>query len=115
MGFFPARPTAAPDDSSGIELTTRDQSVEEDRERRWVEAAGRRAREIAVEVFGAVSASALTGIGFAGPFRGLLRLDVPFEGLEAHREREAQFLAEVERDELLSRVPLLFALGPNDG
>lgn len=114
MGFLPSRPAPTPDDGSPIELAAGERAAEEDRERRSVEAAGRRAREIADEVFGAVSRASLSGVGFGGPFRGLLRLDVPYLGICVHRAREARFLAAVGDDELLTRVPLLFVVGPDE-
>lgn len=112
MGFLPARPTSGPDDQNPMELSGGERSVDEDREERSVEAASERAREIARRVFGTVSNTSLTGVGIGGPFRGLLRLDVPFTGLDLHREREARFLAAVGADDLLARVPLLFVVGP---
>jgi len=45
--------------------------------------------------------------------RGLLRLDVPFDDLTKHRDREARFMAAVSIDPLLSAVPLLYVIGPD--
>ncbi len=81
---------------------------------RWeVRAAQWRAHELAELVFGSVSAVGLSGIRGDGTLRGLLRLEVPFAGLEAHREREARFLSAVEADPLLSGVRLVYVIGPD--
>ena len=113
MGFFPSTPAGTPDDGPTIEHTGEDPTVEEARDVYVVEEAGRRARAIAHDVFGGVGHSALTGLGLGGPFRGLLRLDVPFHSIESHHDREQEFLAAVADDALLSAVPLLFVVGPH--
>jgi hypothetical protein len=38
---------------------------------------------------------------------------VPFADLDAHRDLEATFLSAVERDPLLSRIRLVYVLGPD--
>ena len=81
---------------------------------RWeVRAAQWRARELAELVFGKVTDTRLTSLRPGGPIRGLLRLGVPFEGLETHGEREARFMAAVEADPVLSRVRLVYVMAPN--
>ena len=40
------------------------------------------------------------------------RLEVPFTDLQTHRSREDRFLAAVDSDPVLSRVPLVYILGP---
>jgi len=83
---------------------------------RWeVRAAQWRARELAELVFGGVSASSLIGIRPHGALRGLLELEVPFEGLDSHREREAHFMAAAAADPVLARVPLVFVFAPGLG
>lgn len=86
-----------------------------DSERRasWeVTAARWRACELAQAVFGRVAASALVSPKAGGHLRGLLRLEVPFEGLREHRELEARFLAAVEADPVLTHVRLVYVIGP---
>jgi hypothetical protein len=97
------------------QLRQRPLSPAEQRARWEVRAAQWRARELAENVFGSVSAMGLMGIRRQGPLRGLLRLDVPFADLEIHREREARFLAAVREDPLLADVPLVFLIGPAEG
>jgi len=80
---------------------------------RWeVRAAQWRAREIAESVFGRVARSSLIGMRRAGRMRGLLNLEVPFTDLQTHRSREDRFMAAVDSDPVLSRVPLVYILGP---
>jgi hypothetical protein len=87
--------------------------TEAERRARWeVRAAQWRAHELAAAVFGGC-ASALVASHAAGSFRGLLRLDVPFVDLSAHREHEARFMAAVAEDPVLSRIPLVYVLGPD--
>lgn len=47
-----------------------------------------------------------------GGFRGLLHLRVPFDNLEDHQRREAWFGDLAARDEVLSRVPMVFVFDP---
>ncbi len=84
-----------------------------ERRARWeVRAAQWRAREIAEIVFGGVSESSLVSLRSDGPLRGLLRLEVPFLELGVHRARESRFLAAVESDPVLARIPLVYVIGP---
>jgi hypothetical protein len=86
-----------------------------DRERRarWeVRAAQWRARALAEAVFGRVGESSLVGARAGGALRGLLRLQVPFDDIHRHREREASFLAAVEADPVLASVRLVYVIGP---
>ena len=87
-------------------------SPSEQRNRWEVRAAQWRAREIAQLVFGGVSDMGLTGIRGRGEVRGLLRLDVPFDDLCKHHDRETRFMAAVLTDPVLSAVPLLYVIGP---
>ena len=87
-------------------------SPSEQRKRWEVRAAQWRARELAQLVFGDVSDMGLSGIRGGGEMRGLLRLDVPFDDLCKHHDREARFMAAVLNDPLLSAVPLLYVIGP---
>ena len=93
-------------------LLQRPLSLAERRVRWEVRAAQWRAREIAEIVFGGVAASSLIGIRSQGPLRGLLELEVPFECLDSHREREARFMAAAQADPVLARVPLVFVFAP---
>ena len=88
-------------------------SPSEQRKRWEVRAAQWRARELAQLVFGDVSDMGLSGIRGGGEMRGLLRLDVPFDDLCKHHDREARFMAPVLNDPLLSAVPLLYVIGPD--
>lgn len=109
--FLPARPPGVPGDRDDPRLQQRPLSPAERRARREVRAAQWRARELAEAVFGEVAGMGVSGIRASGPLRGLLRLDVPFVGLEVHRVREARFMAAVESDPLLSHVPLVYVFG----
>ena len=81
--------------------------------RRWpARAAAWRAAEIAELVFGGEVHVRLGGGSASGPFRGLLHLEVPFEGMDAHSERERVFVACAGRDEVLARVPMVFVFSP---
>ncbi|MDX1646703.1 MAG: hypothetical protein R3304_06130 [Longimicrobiales bacterium] len=83
---------------------------------RWeVRAALWRARELAETVFGPVAGMGVSGIRAEGPLRGMMRLHVPFDDLDAHRAREASFMAAVEADPLLARVRLVYVFGPATG
>jgi len=87
--------------------------TEEERLARWeVRAAQYRAHELALEAFGAPVRMHLMGLRIRGDMRGLLEMGVPFRDLSEHRSREARFLAAVGADPLLSRVPLVYVLGP---
>ena len=86
--------------------------AERQQARREVRAAAWRAREIAEVVFGHVSESSLVGLRSDGPLRGLMRLDVPFVNLRMHEDRQAQFMAAVDRDPILERMSLVYVIGP---
>jgi hypothetical protein len=78
---------------------------------RWeVRAAQWRARALAEVVFGGEVEARVTG-RLRGPFRGLLHLDVPFQGLAEHRARERVFLAAAANDPVIARVPFVFVFG----
>lgn len=90
-----------------------DESSRQDRLRRWeVRAAQWRACELAEQSFGGQVDAMLVSLRMTGPMRGLLRIDVPFESVPDHRAREERFLASVVSDALLSRIPLVYVLGP---
>lgn len=85
-----------------------------ERRARWeARAAQWRAREIAEIVFGSVRGSSLVSLRPRGPLRGLLQLEVPFEALDSHREREARFMAAVETDPVLASVRLVYVIAPS--
>jgi hypothetical protein len=87
---------------------------EAERAARWeVRAAEWRALELARRAFGPEVRGTLLGMRIRGELRGLLRLDVPFQGLDIHRRREATFLEMVGGDPLMAQVPLLFVVGPD--
>ncbi len=80
---------------------------------RWEVRAGQwRALELAREVFGEETSAHLAPYPDRGPYRGLLRLGVPFVDLEGHRERERLFLALTGSDPVLARVSLVFVFEP---
>lgn len=80
---------------------------------RWsIQAARWRTLELARHVFGPDASLGPDGFPPRGAFQGLVRLSVPFEDLEAHQELEARFSAMAGRDELLTRVPLVFVFDP---
>ncbi len=89
-----------------------------ERERWEARAAQWRARALAEAVFGgprgADVEAHLAGRAPGGPFRGLLHLRVPFDGLASHRQREAAFLTLAAQDPVLSRVPLLYVFGAGE-
>ena len=87
--------------------------TEEEHLARWeVRAAQYRAHELAQATFGTPVRMHLMGLRTRGGMRGLLEMGVPFSDLPEHRAREARFLAAVGEDPLLSRVPLVYVLGP---
>jgi hypothetical protein len=71
-----------------------------------------RAQEFGQEAFGPATESSLFAARTSGPLRGLLRMHVPFTDLDLHREREARFLAAAAQDPILTRIPLVYVLGP---
>lgn len=88
--------------------------TESERLARWeVRAAQWRALELARAAFGPGVTGTLMGLRPEGALRGLLRLDVPFRCLDSHREKERAFLGMVGGDPLMTRVPLLFVVGPH--
>jgi hypothetical protein len=110
--FLPDTSGWLEDDRPNPEQLDRALTVEE-RQQRWeVRAAQWRAHELATETFGPGVALSLIGLRHHGRLRGLLRLDVPFRDLDAHAEGEARFLAAVHQDPILTRVPLLYVVGP---
>lgn len=79
---------------------------------RWSAQAARwRALELVRVVFGPEARVRLEGTPGRPGLQGLLHIEVPFAGLDDHREREAFFLSAAGVDELLQAVPLLFVFG----
>lgn len=114
-GFLPRIAEGARPEPEHTRLQVRPLSLAERRARWEVRAAQWRAREIAEAVFGEVGESVLTGLRAGAALRGLLSLEVPFTDLASHRAREARFLAAVAADPVLSRVRLVYVIGPLDG
>lgn len=113
-GLIPLRPWGGGERSDRPEPRLQGVLSEAERLARWeVRAAQWRALELAQAAFGPGVRGTLVGVRHEGPMRGLLRLDVPFESLERHREMESVFLGLVDADPLMSRVPLLFVVGPD--
>lgn len=110
--FLPSRPPGIDAERDHPRLQQRPLSRAELRARWEVRAAQWRARELAEAVFGRVRGMGVTGIRPDGLMRGLLRLDVPFDDLEAHRAREARFMAAVESDPVLANVRLVYVFAP---
>jgi hypothetical protein len=80
---------------------------------RWeVRAAEWKVLELARHVFGAGTGIRLSRHPGRGAFRGLLHLEVPFRSLKDHRFREHRFLALAAREELLTRVPVVYVFDP---
>ena len=107
-GLVPIRPRAPLGEAPSTTLF--DRRLEEDwAERRWsARAAQWRALALASAVFGeGVSARLADGL-LDGPFRGLLHLDVPFDGIARHRELEARFTAAAGIDPVLARIPMVY-------
>lgn len=106
--FLPAAPRRTENDREGTTL------LDLRRQRAWVEqrwqlrAAQWRAMDLAESVFGGRVRVHVDGALLEGPFRALLHIEVPFEGLRAHREREAVFTSAAGRDPVLTRVPLVY-------
>jgi|GEM_PF-976655 hypothetical protein len=112
--FLPKRVSQGIPEPDHPKLQQEPASPAEQRARWQVRAAQWRAHELAHLVFGGVSDMGLIGMRLGGEMRGLLRLDVPFDDLDLHRDREARFMAAVATDPLLSSVPLLYVIGPSD-
>ena len=86
---------------------------EERRIRRWqLRTAQWRALELAEAIFGPGAEAQLDGASGPGPFRGLLRLHVPFRDLDRHRKREDAFTRMAGSDEILRTLPLVFVFDP---
>lgn len=82
-------------------------------EQRWeLRAAMWQAAFLARSVFGRDVAVRLSECILEGPFRALLHVEVPFEGLSGHREREARFTAAAGHDPILARVPFVYVFSP---
>ncbi len=82
--------------------------------RRWVvRAAQWKALELAEQVFGPGVEARLEGDAGPPPFRGLVRLAVPFHGLERHWRRERIFTELAGQDEVLREAPLVFVFEPD--
>lgn len=111
MSLVPGRPEDTGADRSPATLV---QGVQEETRREAGDAnsARWRAGAIAEAVFGAGVVPRLRYARGAPGFHALVELQVPFQGLEVHREREDRFLAEAGRDEILSRIPTLFVFTP---
>lgn len=113
-GLLPRHPAGGDERSDAPTAHLQVTRTEAEVQARWeVRAAQWRALELARSVFGPDVRASMLGLRSQGMLRGLLRLDVPFDGLEGHRRREAAFLARAGVDPLLSRVPLVYVLGPD--
>lgn len=112
--LIPLRPEGGGERSDRPDAPLQQRLTEEERLGRIeVRAAQWKALELARTVFGQDVGIAMIGLRSGGPVRGLLRLDVPFESLERHRQREGVFLSLVGQDPLLTRVPLVYVVGPD--
>ncbi len=112
--LLPLRPDGQGQDGGRPDTSLLERLTEERRTGRWeVRAAQWRALELARAAFGPGVRATLLGIRHRGSLRGLLKLDVPFTDLDIHREREAAFLGMVGDDPLMTRVPLVFVVGPD--
>jgi hypothetical protein len=112
--LIPLRPEGGGERSDRPDAPLQERLSEEERLGRIeVRAAQWKALELARAVFGKEVGVAMIGLRPRGPLRGLLRLDVPFDSLERHREREGVFLSLVGQDPLLARVPLVYVVGPD--
>jgi hypothetical protein len=115
-GFLPLTPEGGAERSDRPDPRLETRLTEEERRSRWeVRAAQWRAIELARAAFGGEIRGAMLGIRGTGPMRGLLHMSVPFGDLEGHRRREARFLSLVHADPLLSKVPLVYVVGPDAG
>jgi hypothetical protein len=86
---------------------------DEERREHWeADGARWRAGALAEAIFGSGVVPRLRYARGAAGFRALVELEVPFRGLEDHQAREARFVAEAGRDEILSRIPALFVFTP---
>jgi hypothetical protein len=110
--FLPRGPEGGLPEPEHPRLQERPLSTAERRARWEVRAAQWRAREIAESVFGDVTGGELLSVRSRGPLRGLLSLEVPFVDVRSHRDREARFLAAVAADPVLTRIRLVYVIGP---
>jgi hypothetical protein len=111
MTLVPRR--AAEPDPGRDHATLVDEHIEVAREHRSEASAARwRAGALAEAIFGGRVVPRLRNARTMAGFRALVELEVPFTALDAHREAEARFLRAAHRDELLSRVPLVFVFTP---
>lgn len=107
-GFVPSRPRG---EGSRDEPTTLfDPRLQEAwQEQRWeLRAAQWRAFALAERIFGTGVRASLSGGPLEGSFRALLHLDVPFDCIDRHRDREARFAAAAGMDPVLTSVPLIY-------
>lgn len=111
MNLFPERPQLPDAEAAGATLFVEgDREVRRELALRMV--ARWRAAELAAEIFGTPLDHRMSrGVG-GGGFRGVLELEVPFHGLDDHREKEALFVAAARSDEVLGRMPLLYLFAP---
>ncbi|WP_405285297.1 hypothetical protein V3331_06595 [Gaopeijia maritima] len=110
-GLFPAPPPPGGAEGEGLEHVEPERR--RDVERRWqVRAAQWRATALAEWAFDGRVVPRLAGRSESAGFRALLELEVPFDGIEGHRESEARFLAAVRRDEHLARMPMVVVFTP---
>lgn len=115
-GILPLRPSGGDEDAGLPEPRLQGILSEAERAARWeVRAAQWRALELAGAAFGPGVRGTLLGLRPRGNLRGLLKLEVPFADLDAHRRREAAFLGMVGTDPLMARVSLVFVVGPDGG
>jgi len=119
--FFPHRVGSLPDGPAPHGLVDHRLDRQAYRARWSTQAARWRAVELVRLVFGPAARVRLEGSPGRPGLQGLLHIEVPFEGLDDHREREAFFLTSVAADEVLQAVPLLFVFrvaslhaGPGD-
>ena len=112
MIAFPPRATAQSPDGDAQAQRQRAISLEEQHARWEVLAAQWRAHELAEAIFGRIKRTEMLGLRPTGPVRGLLHLEVPFTDLDTHRERERRFLTDAACDPILSRVHLIYVVGP---
>jgi hypothetical protein len=109
--LFPRSVGSVPDGPPPHGLVDHRQDRQAYRARWSAQAARWRALELVHVVFGPEARVRLEGTPGRPGLQGLLHIEVPFAGLEDHREREAFFLSAAKVDELLQAVPLLFVFG----
>lgn len=115
--LFPGPPVPPGGDPEGTEHVDHSVAEREARFRWTLQTARWRTRELAEAVFGEDVPVRVEQrvVGASGPhaFRALLRLTVPFRGLENHRSMERVFTACAAHDPVLSRVPLIYVFDPD--